>query len=190
MFKDFAHRHIPCTVNGVADKVILSRETKATTVIGKESTYNGLFAPTSAVQNGSLVEATDSFLVQALRLTVEKDKYCSLIKTNDLITVQRYSRQYDSKDNPTGITFAPIASNVKAFSEYVTAKLRQEEPGLLPTTVYVLQLQTSVDVRDPQDTSLVSPDRIILNGRPYRVDAVDKVKYPNLLHIQLSEDLR
>ena len=45
MFKDFVHRHSPCTVNGEQDKVILSRETKATTVLGKECMYNGLFAP-------------------------------------------------------------------------------------------------------------------------------------------------
>lgn len=43
MFKDFVHRHSPCSVNGEQDKVILSRETKATTVLGKEYMYNGLF---------------------------------------------------------------------------------------------------------------------------------------------------
>jgi hypothetical protein len=191
MFNEFSHRHVNCTINGVSEKVILSRETKATTVIGKESTYNGVFAPTSGVQNGSLVETSDSFFVQTLRITVELDKYCSLIKTNETIDVQRYQQALDENDNPIGVpTFLAVTSNVKAFAQYVTAQLRQEDLGLLPTTVYVLQLQANVNVRKPQDPSLISPDRIILNGHSYQVDVVDDVKYPNLLNIQLSEDLR
>jgi VIT1/CCC1 family predicted Fe2+/Mn2+ transporter len=79
---------------------------------------------------------------------------------------------------------------VKTFAQYVTARLRQEDPGLPPSTVYVLQLQSTVDVRKPQDQSLILPDRIVLNGQPYQVDAVDDVKYPNMIHVQLSEDLR
>jgi hypothetical protein len=191
MFYDFAHRHTACLVDGVADKVILSRDTRSTSIIGKEYLYNGLFAPGSPVQTGSLVATTDSFFVQTLRLTTDTDKSCSLIKTNATIDVKRYHQALDGNDNPIGNpTFNTIRSNVKAFAQYVTAHLRQQDPGLLPTTVYVLQLQSSVDVRKPQDPSLISPDRIILNGRTYQVDAVDDVKYPNLLHVQLSEDLR
>lgn len=52
MFKDFVHRYSPCTVNGEPDVVILSRETKATTVIGKEYMYNGLFSSKSSVKPG------------------------------------------------------------------------------------------------------------------------------------------
>jgi len=190
MFNDFSHRHTGCMVDGQANKVILSRDSRASSVIGKEYMYNGVFAPNSPVQNGSLVETEDSFFVQTLRLTVEKDKYCSLIKTNAAVDVHRLSRTYDSNDNPIGVTFQTVQVNAKAFAQYVTARLRQEDPGLLPTTVYVLQLQANVDVRKPQDPTLISPDRIVMNGRPYQVDAVDDVKYPNLLYVQLSEDLR
>lgn len=191
MFKDFSHRHTPCSIDGAAGIVILSRDSRSTSIIGKEYIYNGVFAPDSPVQTGSLVETADSFFVQTLRLTTEKDKYCTLIKTNTSIDVQRYGQAYDDNDNPVGNpTFQTVMSEVIAFAQYVTARLRQDDPGLLPSTVYVIQLQTSVDVRKPQDPDLISPDRIVMNGRPYQVDAVDDVKYPNLLHIQLSEDLR
>ncbi|APQ59825.1 hypothetical protein PPOLYM_02546 [Paenibacillus polymyxa] len=191
MFKDFAHRHSPCTVNGEPDVVILSRETKATTVIGKEYMYNGLFSSKSSVKLGDIVQNESSYLVQTLRTTTEKDKYCSLIKANALIEVQRYQQAYDANDNPIGDPdFVSVAADIVCFAQYVTAQLRQQEPGLLPSTVFILQLQTTVDVKDLQDSSLSAPDRIVMGGKTYQVDVVDRIKYPNLLHVQLSEDRR
>ncbi|MHA6530189.1 hypothetical protein [Paenibacillus sp. BAC0078] len=189
MFYQFAHRHSPCTVNGMADVVILSRENRGTAVIGKEYMYNGVFAETSPVKPGDLIENGDSFFVQTMRPTTEKDKYCSLVKTNAVITVNRYSQEYDENDNPKGPEeYRPTAENVKAFAQYVSARLRQDDPGLLPTTTYTLQLQTTVDIKDPQDA--IHPDQVILRGKAYQVDAVDVVKYPNLLHVQLSNSVR
>ncbi|MEK5374213.1 hypothetical protein [Paenibacillus sp. FSL P2-0173] len=191
MFKDFAHRHSPCTVNGEPDIVILSRDTKATTIIGKEYMYNGLFSSKSPVKQGDIVQNDDHFLVQTLRPTTEKDKYCSLIKTNAMVEVQRYQQAYDANDNPVGdAEFTSVAADVVCSAQYVTAQLRQQEPGLLPSTVFTLQLQTTVDVRDPQDSSLSALDRIVMGGKTYQVDVVDRIKYPNLLHVQLSEDRR
>lgn len=191
MFYDFSHRHTPCVVNGESEKVILSRETKATTVMGKEYVYNGLFSPASDVELGTMVETDVKFLVLTIRTTTERDKYCSLLKTNNSIEVQRYSQSYDENDNPTGDPhFNPIESGVVCFVQFVTAELRREEIGLLPTTKYLLTMQTSVDIRKPQDNELLSPDRVVIDGIPYQVDVVDNIKYPNLYHVQLSEDIR
>ncbi|ETT30071.1 hypothetical protein C161_27694, partial [Paenibacillus sp. FSL R5-192] len=173
MFKDFVHRHSPCTVNGEQDKVILSRETKATTVLGKEYMYNGLFAPKSPVLPGDVVQNDMTLLVQTLRYTATKDKYCSLIKTNVTVEVQRYMQEFDSNDNPKGKPeFTLVAGDIIGFAQHVSAQLRQEEPGLLSTTSLVLLLQTSVDVREPSDPALVSPDRIVIAGKKYQVDVV------------------
>ncbi|WP_339309799.1 hypothetical protein NZ043_27785 [Paenibacillus sp. FSL k6-2145] len=191
MFYEFSHRHTACTVDEKEESVILSRETKATTVMGKEYVYNGLFSPDSLVERGSLVRTDDSFLVQTLRNTVDTDKYCSLIKTNVTIEVQRYMQEYDANDNPKGKPeFVPVAAEVIGFAQQVSAQLKQEDPGLLPTTSLVLLSQTNVDVREPSDPALVSPDRIVIAGKKYQVDVVDLIKYPNLLHIQLCEDRR
>nr|WP_154957437.1 hypothetical protein [Paenibacillus xylanexedens] len=191
MFKDFAHRHSPCTVKGEPDKVILSRETKATTVLGKEYMYNGLFALKSPVSPGDVVQNDMTFFVQTLRFTATKDKYCSLIKTNVKTEVQRYMQEFDMNDNPKGKPeFTVVAGDILGFAQHVSAQLKQEEPGLLSTTSLVLLLQTSVDVREPSDPSLLSPDRIVIAGKKYQVDVVDRIKYPNLLHIQLCEDRR
>lgn len=189
MFNDFSHRHTSCTVNGVSDKVILSRETKATTIIGKEYMYNGMFAPSSSVKPGDMLDNGDTFFVQTLRLTTEKDKYCSLVKTNATIIVLRYSQEYDDNDNPIGdAEYKPVVENVLAFAQLVTAQLRQDDPGLLHTTTHTLQLQKSVDIKDPQDA--IHPDLVVMNGNTYQVDSVDVVKYPNLLHVQLSDSVR
>ncbi|WP_328800286.1 hypothetical protein T3H97_16355 [Paenibacillus sp. LX16] len=191
MFYEFSHRHTPCVVDGNEDVVILSRETKGTTVMGKEYVYNGVFSPISLVNRGSLVQAEDTFLVLTLRKTVDQDNYCSLVKTNAVVEVQRYQQAYDANDNPVGdAEFTSVAADVVCFAQYVTAQLRQQEPGLLPSTVFILQLQTTVDVKDPQDSILSAPDRIVMGGKTYQVDVVDKIKYPNLLHVQLSEDRR
>ncbi|KAA8782515.1 hypothetical protein EC604_01460 [Paenibacillus amylolyticus] len=191
MFKDFVHRHSPCTVNGYEDKVILSRETKATTILGKEYVYNGLFSPKSTVAPGDIIQNDMTFLVQTLRFTTMKDKYCSLIKTNATIQIQRFTQEYDDYDNPKGKpVFVPAASDVVGFVQHVTAQLKQEDPGLLPTTTLVLLLQTNVDVKEPSDPLLTQPDRIVIAGKKYQVDVVDRIKYPNLLFIQLCEDRR
>jgi hypothetical protein len=184
MFYEFAHRHMPCTVDGAAEKVILSRD-RNSTVTQRESMFIGRFAPTSAVENGSLIVSTDSFLVQTLRITPETDKFCSLVKTNTLIDVLRYGQP------PVGDPdFLPVVSGVVTYAEFVSADLRQQHIGLLPTTKYVLITQKTVDVKNPDHPTLYKPDRIILHGHNYQVDVVDDVKLPNLYHIQLSEDFR
>ncbi|WP_315370876.1 hypothetical protein [Paenibacillus xylanexedens] len=191
MFYEFSHRHTTCVVDGNEDTVILSRETKATTVMGKEYVYNGLFSPDSLVERGSLVRTEDTFLVQTIRNTVDTDKYCSLIKTNATIQVQRFTQEYDDYDNPKGKpVFVSVESDVVGFAQHVSAQLKQEEPGLLPTTSLVLLLQTNVDVKEPSDPELAQPDRIVITGKNYQVDVVDRIKYPNLLFVQLCEDRR
>jgi hypothetical protein len=190
MFSEFSHRHKDCLVDGTAEKFILSRDSRSTSIIAREFLNNGLFAPTSIVQTGSLIDAGGTYFVQTLRSTTEEDKSCTLIKTNTMVEVQRYEQTYDSNDNPTGEAFVTVQSNVKGYTQYVTAHLRQMDIGLLPTTAYVLILQSNVDVKRPQDPSLLKPDRIILNGRTYQVDVVDDVKVSGLLQIQLSEDVR
>ncbi|OMF37438.1 hypothetical protein BK133_05120 [Paenibacillus sp. FSL H8-0548] len=189
MFYEFMERHTPCLINGTTESVVLSRETKATTVMGKEYVYNGLFAPTSIVKLGDLVETDATFMVLTMRQTVERDKYCSLLKSNAIIEVQRYDQEFDSNDNPVGAPdFITAQEGVVCFVQYVTADLRQQDQGLLPTTKYLVILQTSVDVKRPQ--GLPSPDRIIIDGQPYQVDVVDSLKYPSLLNVQVSEDTR
>lgn len=185
MFYLFLHRHTPCTVDGVADKVILSRDSKGSSIVGKEYVYNGRFAPMSFVQNGSLVAAVDSYLVQTLRVTPDADKYCSMVKTNALIDVKRYGQP--TVGDPD---YLPVASGVKAYAQYVTAELRQQDIGLLATTEYISVVQKTVDIKNPNDPSLYRPDRFVLNGRNYQVDVVDDFKFPNLYHVQLSVDLR
>lgn len=191
MYYEFAHRHTPCIIDGVAEAVILSRDTKGSTIVAKEYTFNGRFSPVSIVQNGSLVVTEDTFLVQTLRVTPDKDKYCSMVKTNALIDVFRYDQLEDEEGNPIGDPdYLPVVSGVIAYNQYVTAELRQQDIGLLSTTEYILTVQKTVDIRKPNNPSLYQPDRVVLNGRNYQVDVVDDVKMPNLYHVQLSVYIR
>jgi hypothetical protein len=207
MFYDFSHRHTACEVDeqfrygegviygqglaysGVNEKVILSRDSRSTSHIQREYAYNGLFSPVSVVKPGAFVKVEDSYFVMTMRKTAEGDKSCSMMKTNCIVELQRFSQTYDANDNPvSGNHFNPVKINVIAYVEYVNASLRQQEIGLLPTTQYILYLHPSANIKRPQD--VLSPDRVILNGRPYQVDGVDDVKLPNMLYVQLSEDKR
>jgi hypothetical protein len=114
-----------------------------------------------------------------------------MVKTNMIVKVQRYGQRYDDNDNPIGDPeFQDVETGVHSFVRYVTGQLRQEDPGLLPTSTHLIRLQNTVDVRRPNDSLLLGPDRIILNGRPYQVDAIDDIQFPGLYQIQLSEDMR
>ncbi|MEK4196145.1 hypothetical protein NYE59_23910 [Paenibacillus sp. FSL L8-0323] len=107
------------------------------------------------------------------------------------VKIQRYSQKYDGNYNPIGDPdFLDIETEVHSFVRYVNGQLRQEDPGLLPTTTHVVRLQNAVDVRRPDDPQLLRPDRIVLNGRPYQVDVIDDIQFPGLYQIQLSEDMR
>lgn len=184
MFYEFAHRHTPCTIDGVADAVILSRNAKSSNVIDREYMFVGRFSPVSTAENGSLVLTTDSFFIEATRITTDNDKYCSLVKLNATIEVWRYA-QPESGDPDFFLTDSAIA-----YIQFVNADLRKQEPGLLATTEYILVVQKTVDVKKPNDATLYKPDRVVFNSLNYKVDVVDDVKIPNLYHIQLSVDYR
>ncbi|OME55123.1 hypothetical protein BSK61_13730 [Paenibacillus odorifer] len=191
MFHDFSHRHTPCTVNGLPEAVILSRGSSGSSQFGRESDYIGRFAPESSVVSGALIETGETFLVCSNRPTPERDKYCGMVKTNMIVKVQRHSQRYNENNNPIGDPeFQDVATGVHAFVRYVTGQLRQEEPGLLPTSTHLVRMQNTVRVLRPNDPTLSKPDRIVLNGRPYQVDAIDDIQFPGLYQIQLSEDMR
>lgn len=188
MFHEFSHRHSDCFVDGLPDKVILSRESRSSATYRLESMYNGVFAASSQVNAGSLVTNGETFLVLSMRLTVEKDKYCQMVKTNAMVDIARWYEVLDENDNQIESGFDDVETGVPAYVRYVDGDLRQQDLGLLPSTEYVLIMQKSVDIKRP--TQVSSPDRVKLNGRNYQVDAIDDLKYPNLLYVQVSEDRR
>ncbi|AWV35158.1 hypothetical protein CD191_22375 [Paenibacillus odorifer] len=114
-----------------------------------------------------------------------------MVKANMIVKVQRHSQRYDGNNNAIGDPeFQDVATGVHAFVRYVTGQLRQEEPGLLPTSTHIVRMQNTVGVLRPNDPALSKPDRIVLNGRPYQVDAIDDIQFPGLYQIQLSADMR
>jgi|GEM_PF-2110225 hypothetical protein len=208
MFHEFFHRYTSCTIDeefrygmgiqysdgrqysGVSEKVILSRDRQNSSLNQREYAYTGLFSPSSVVIPGALV-TTDEFslFVMTMRRTTERDKSCLMMKTNISVEIQEYRQLYDDFDNPVGDpVFTPVQVGAVGYVEYVSSQLRKEDPGLLPTTRYVLYLHASAEIKPPEETS--DPYRIVINGRSYQVDSVDDTKLPNLRYVQLSEDTR
>lgn len=182
MFYEFSHRHTPCTVDGVADKVILSRDTKSTSIIGREYMFAGRFSPDSLVHTGSLVATTDSYLVEALRITPDTDKYCSLIKVNyPSLQFLHNVVSYDSNLNPIGSTW-PAVATFPAYVEYVHGNLSYRHGLLLASTVFSITIQSS--------TALDKTYRVMIDGKPYKVDDINLSVISGLQVIQVSVDTR
>lgn len=182
MFHEFSHRHTPCTVDGVTDAVILSRDTKSSSIIGREYMFAGRFSPASLVQTGSLVATMDSYLVEALRVTPDTDKYCSMVKVN--YPALQFSHNvvgYDSNLNQTGSTW-PAVATVPAYVEYVHGSLSYRHGLLLATTVFSIAMQSS--------TVLDKQYRVMIDGKPYKVDDINLSIISGLQVVQVSVDTR
>jgi len=79
-------------------------------------------------------------------------------------------------------TWANVSTSVPAYGQTVTAALRQSDPGLLPTTKYLLDTPSAYDIK--------RFDRIAFNGVSAQVDDLDKIILDGIIRLQCSEDTR
>lgn len=186
---------VDCTVNGTTTKATIGRIGKKTDAFSWENERQGGFLPDTDVPGGALVENTllsESYLVRSIYPEAVDGavvaKVAQMLKINATVNVLRYSDTYDDYGNPipgtgawkdttTGDTLTPI----KTFAEFISANMRQSDPGLLASTVIRLYIQSAVPVQ--------LLDRVGL-GENYQVDAINLISSPGLAIVQLSKDTR
>ncbi len=102
-------------------------------------------------------------------------------KCNVEVTVKRLTETADTSGNPAK-TWAPVGVPVRAYQEYVSTALRDKDPGILPSTVRRLAVQSTVGIQ--------LLDRIEIGVIKLQVDAVNNIDVPGISLLQLSMDIR
>lgn len=166
--------------------VSIKRSTSAIRDFGaRESHWEGLIILESELKSGEILNIADiKYLVQSVHYdpaSLELAWYA--VKTNSDLTHQTASETISDDYEKT------VSWNTKqtlhAFGEVVTAKLKQREPGLAEDTRYLFQV-----TRMTGDKEVKMLDRIVFNGRNYKVDAVNDIAMPGVVRIEVSEDTR
>lgn len=175
-----------CTILGdpeVATKVLKKRHGSGTDPSRRDSTYRGVVLATSSLVSGKVMSiAGQSYLMQSVMPDPVYPDALSFfaVKCNTEVTLQRYTETADVDGNRTPSW--PSLGMSPAWAQVVTARMRQEDPGLLDNARYLVEVPTSLGVREL--------DRIVLGGSNYKVESIDDVAMPGVVRVQLSIDTR
>lgn len=164
--------------------VSLRRSTRATySLISREHFFEGLIEAESNLQGGEyFIRRNETYLTQTTdfdKLSGELSVYAA--RTNAVIDIKRETETVDEDGNVVK-TWEPIISALPAFVEIATRSLKQEDEGLLDTTIYTFQVPSSKDIQDL--------DRIVYEGKNYKLDSTDPTGMRGIKRLQVSPDFR
>lgn len=97
---------------------------------------------------------------------------------NATLTVTRGAPSYDENGNQTGETTTTIVDAAPCRADLVTARMRQEDPGLLTNAV--------MKVTAKVDAGVQKLDKATIAGNEYRVEHIDTLQIPGAMVLQLS----
>lgn len=162
----------------------MRRSTRSSRDLGvREGYWEGLILKVSNLTSGEFVSVLDNvFLAQSTNYDPQSREIAFFMaKCNSVIQHKRFSEDIDDDGNLIQ-EWETLNSDVNSYSEAVTYKLRQEDPGLLENTKYTFQVPKSMGV------SLL--DRFIFNGKNFKVDSLDDVGMDGVIRAQVSDDVR
>ena len=168
----------------VETKVSIKRSTRSNSSPGaREAFWEGLILAESNLQSGEVININGiRYLVQTADPDPASGEYAFFAaKTNAVVTQKRYEEYLDENNNIVK-GWNDINTNVPVFGMVVTAKLRQEDPGLLDQTRYVIQAPKWINAK--------LLDRIVLDGNNYQIESIDPLSLTGVLRIQLGLDVR
>jgi hypothetical protein len=145
----------------------------------------GLVLATSELKPGEVMEVDSEIL---LIRSVYPDKQSGQLsflasKANATLTQSRFEETTDEWGNVTQ-EWKTITDSVYSTAQIVSAALRQQDPGLLPTTKWVFLVPSTLPLQE-LDRLQFKPD-----GDKCRVDSIDDIRLPGLLRVQCSDDRR
>jgi len=171
----------------VNTKVSIKRSTKASRDLGiREGYWEGLIPLEVNLKSGEIITIRDvKYLVQSTNYD-HSSKECAFFaaKCNVNIQHKRYVEDVDENYNPIHEwrDVNPDRIDIPCYGTIVTAKLRQEEPGLLDNTIYIFQVPKSLGVE--------ILDRFVFNGKNYQVNSIDDIGLAGVARVQLGMDNR
>lgn len=168
----------------VDTKVSIKRSTKASRDLGiREGYWEGLIIADSNLKGGEIISIRDiKYLVQSTNYDPQSTEIAFFsAKCNVVFDHKRFVDDVDENFNPIQ-GWGDINNDVPSYGEVITSRLRQEDPGLLEGTIYILQV--------PKDLGVLELDRIIFSKEKYQVASIDEIGLDGVSRIQLEKDLR
>lgn len=113
------------------------------------------------------------------------------IACNALYTVVNSTVAYGNDYLPSGETITTVIKPTSCRAEIVTARMRQDDPGLLPTTLVRLYAPYNSKLKMLDKVtlgrwSMVTQPLAFLPFAHYQVDHIDRVQIPNAMVAQLG----
>ena len=167
----------------VTSKCVLIPATKSGgRIVERSDFWDGLIPTDKAVRPGETVSTSSrTVLVMSIIDDTRGVTRFTSARVNASLDWQRETPSVDANNNVT-LTWPTISSGVQVFSQLVTAQLRQEYPGLLPGTKYLVFIPSTHNIRQM--------DRVVFNSISCRVDYVDTIILDGINRLQCSEDTR
>jgi hypothetical protein len=162
----------------------LKRSTRATySLISREHFFEGLIEAESNLQGGEYFTLRDeTYMVQTTDFDKESEELSVYVaRTNAVIDVKRETETIDEYGNVVK-TWVPIESSLPVFVEIATRSLKQEDEGLLDQAIYTFQVPSA------KDTQVL--DRIVFEGKDYKLDSKDPTGMRGIVRLQVSPDFR
>ena len=184
------------TPTNYTSKAIISKigKTNADYSVANKRMINCLLG--SNLATGEIVTAgSESYLTVVSRKEMVQGQEISIIAhgllCNATMTVTRSVDAYDEEGNPIGPTATTVINAMPCRANQITARMRQEDPGLLSTTVLKVYAQYNSAARLLDKVSLgaysvvMQPPSFVAYGE-YRLDAIDRLEIPGCMVLQLS----
>jgi len=165
-------------------KVSIKRSTKASRDLGvREGYWEGFIFSDVGLVSGEIITIRNSkYLVQSSNYDhASTETAFFAAKCNAVIQHKRFVEDTDEFNNVVQ-EWQIINADVSAYSEIVTSKLRQEDPGLLDSAKYTFQVAKSFGV--------VMLDRFIFSDDNYQVASIDSTGLAGVDRIQVETDTR
>lgn len=171
------------TPTNYTGKAIISKigKTNADYSVANKRMINCLLE--SNLATGEIATAgSESYLTMVSRKEIIQGQEISIIAhgllCNATLTVTRDVATYDADGNPTGSAPETIINAAPCRADQITARMRQEDPGLLSTTL--IKISATVN------SAIQLLDKANAAGKDYRVDDINLLELPGCMVLQLS----
>lgn len=175
----------------VNSKVSIKRSTKASRDLGIRAGYwDGLILAETRLSSGEILYIKDEitetrYIIQHTNYDPQSKEIAFFsAKCNATIQHKRLVKDVDENFNPIQEwqDVNPDKPNMYCYGEIINSRMRQEMPGLLEGTIYLLQVPKSLGVKEL--------DRIRYNEKDCQVVSIDDIGLDGVWQIQLAKDLR
>jgi hypothetical protein len=181
IYTDFIKRRGSAVkVNGVDTKAIISAMGRSLSDQRVQFKRAGRFIPGEAKCGDLITEGSVSYLVLAAQ-DQRESTYAHLGICNATVDIKYWYEEQDEYGTPILAEWRTRAST-QAHQTFISARMREEDPGLLATTVCTFHIPASIACQ--------LLDRIVLGSTKYQVNAIDDISSPGLKVLQVSTDER